>query len=165
MKVAKLVYVNLLTRVVVNQNATEQEIMELAIPKLSEQLMDSPLENIEKIVNDLECPYNDCENNLSVSEGNILIAEFLGFQKTKLGWFDNEEVLNNVDGSNTFDFLLFDCSWEWVMSAAKICKDIADDLMLHEWSQSFEEVLCSFSKKDIYNEIVNFILFCKKNNL
>lgn len=57
MKVSKLVYVTLMTRVVVEENATEQDIMEKAVPKLSETLMDSPFENIEKIVNDTECPY------------------------------------------------------------------------------------------------------------
>lgn len=57
MKVAKLVYVNLLVRVLVDKEADDQEIMELAVPKLSEQLMDSPFEHIDKIVYDNECPY------------------------------------------------------------------------------------------------------------
>jgi hypothetical protein len=66
-KVAKLVYVTLLTRVIVNEDASEQEIMELAIPKLSENLMDSPYESIDKIVDDNECPYDEDE----------IISEFL----------------------------------------------------------------------------------------
>ena len=57
MKVAKLVYVSLLTRVIVDENATQQEIMEQAIPKLSEKLMDEPFEHIEEIVDDVECPF------------------------------------------------------------------------------------------------------------
>jgi hypothetical protein len=57
MKVAKLVYVSLLTRVIVEEDADQQAIMEMAVPKLSENLMDSPFENIEKIVDDTECPY------------------------------------------------------------------------------------------------------------
>jgi len=60
-KVAKLVYVSLLTRVVVDENATEQDIMEAAIPKLSEKLMDEPFEHIEQIVDDLECPFDEEE--------------------------------------------------------------------------------------------------------
>lgn len=55
-KVAKLVRVSLVTRVIVNEDATEQEIMGLAVPKLSENLMDSPFECIDEIVDDLECP-------------------------------------------------------------------------------------------------------------
>jgi len=57
-KVAKLVYVSLVTRVVVDENATEQEIMEAAIPKLSEKLMDEPFEHLEEIVDDIECPFD-----------------------------------------------------------------------------------------------------------
>lgn len=52
----------------------------------------------------------------SNTEENILIAEFIGMQKTDLGWFDNEEVLQNTDGDNTFDKLLFDTDWNWLMA-------------------------------------------------
>jgi hypothetical protein len=69
-KVAKLVYVSLVTRVVVDENATEQEIMELAVPKLSENLMDSPFENLEDITDDLECPFDE---NIELSEEEINI--------------------------------------------------------------------------------------------
>jgi len=62
MKIAKLVRVTLVTRVIVDECATYQEIMELAIPKLSENLMDSPLESIDEIVDDTECPYTISDN-------------------------------------------------------------------------------------------------------
>jgi hypothetical protein len=69
MKVAKLVYVTLLTRVIVEENADQQSIMEEAVPKLSENLMVSPLENIDKIVYDTECPYQLGEEyHLSVGD-------------------------------------------------------------------------------------------------
>jgi hypothetical protein len=58
-KVAKLVYVSLVTRVVVDEKATEQEILELAFPKLSEKLTDEFIENLEEIVDDIECPYDE----------------------------------------------------------------------------------------------------------
>lgn len=58
-KVAKLVRVSLVTRVVVDVDATEQDIMELAVPKLSENLMDAPFEKLEEIVDDTECPYEE----------------------------------------------------------------------------------------------------------
>lgn len=57
-KIAKLVCVTLMTRVIVDENADEQTIMELAIPKLSEKLMDEPFEHIESIENDEVCPYD-----------------------------------------------------------------------------------------------------------
>ncbi len=69
MKVAKLVYVTLLTRVIVEADADQQTIMELAVPKLSENLMDAPFENIDKIINDTECPYEIGEEyHLSVGD-------------------------------------------------------------------------------------------------
>lgn len=75
MKVAKLVYVSLLTRVIVEENADQTVIMEEAIPKLSETLMDSPFENIDKIVDDIECPYVIGEEyNLSVGD-NVLMPD------------------------------------------------------------------------------------------
>lgn len=57
-KIAKLVCVSLMTRVIVDENATEQDILELAIPKLSEKLMDEPFEHIESMEDDTECPYD-----------------------------------------------------------------------------------------------------------
>jgi uncharacterized protein (UPF0212 family) len=56
-KVAKLVSVTLMTRVIVDESASEMDIMELAIPKLCEKLMDEPFEHIEDICDDEECPY------------------------------------------------------------------------------------------------------------
>ena len=56
-KKAVLVKVSLMTRVIVDDNATEETILELAIPRLSENLMNSPYENLEDIVDDTECPY------------------------------------------------------------------------------------------------------------
>jgi hypothetical protein len=91
-KVAKLVRVSLVTRVIVDIDATEQEIMELAVPKLSENLMDSPFENIDEIVDDTECPY----------EGEYL--DIYGSISDK-EWKDNKELIMgySVDGNNYND--------------------------------------------------------------
>ena len=51
----------------------------------------------------------------NIIENNKLIAEFLGFQLTSLGWFDNEEHLINVEKDNTFDNLKFHSDWNWLM--------------------------------------------------
>ena len=53
-------------------------------------------------------------------ENNKLIAEFMGFQKTNVGWYDSEETmpsLSNTYDSNTFDEheLAFHTSWDWLM--------------------------------------------------
>lgn len=58
MKVAKLVYVSLVTRVVVDENATENQIIAAAKPKLIYKIVDEILEHIEDIEDDTECPYD-----------------------------------------------------------------------------------------------------------
>lgn len=56
-------------------------------------------------------------------ENNKLIAEFLGMQKTSLGWFDNEEVFN--DGfSNTYETLYFHSDWNWLMKVVEKIESI-----------------------------------------
>tara|TARA_R110000751_G_scaffold297311_1_gene406835 strand:- start:441 stop:785 length:345 start_codon:yes stop_codon:yes gene_type:complete len=58
-----------------------------------------------------------------MEESNRLIAEFMGFQNTKLGWYDFEEVLLNQE-DNTFDFLKFHTSWDWLMPVVEKIKEI-----------------------------------------
>lgn len=59
MKVAKLVAVSFLTRVVVEENATEEEILEKAKSNFAFKIEDELSENLEYIVDDIECPYNE----------------------------------------------------------------------------------------------------------
>lgn len=47
---------------------------------------------------------------------NEMIALFMGMQKTYLGWFDNEGWLKLPNSNdNTFDELLFDKDWNWLI--------------------------------------------------
>jgi hypothetical protein len=60
-KVAKLVRVMITTRIIVDDNASEEEIMEIALPRLLDNLytiVDNAFENIEEIVDDTEVPYD-----------------------------------------------------------------------------------------------------------
>jgi hypothetical protein len=57
-KVAKLVSVSLMTRVIVDENASESEILELAGIKLSEKIQNELTEHLESIEDDIECPYD-----------------------------------------------------------------------------------------------------------
>ena len=57
-KVAKLVYVSLVTRVVVDENASEDEILNAASVKFIEKIVNEIEEHIEEIVDDEECPFN-----------------------------------------------------------------------------------------------------------
>ena len=59
MKVAKLVAVSFLTRVVVEENATEEEVLEKAKSNFAFKIEDELSENLEYIVDDIECPYDE----------------------------------------------------------------------------------------------------------
>lgn len=57
-KVAKLVTITMTTRVIVDENASESDIIELASIRMSEKIQHEFNENLESIVDDTECPYN-----------------------------------------------------------------------------------------------------------
>lgn len=60
MKKAYLVYVSLATRVVVDDNATEQDIIKLANTNILNNIIaDGIFENVEEVVEDEECPYDE----------------------------------------------------------------------------------------------------------
>ena len=60
-KKAKLVSVTLTTRVIVDENATENEIINAASVKLAEKAQNELHENItsDDIIDDIECPYDE----------------------------------------------------------------------------------------------------------
>jgi len=74
-KVAKLVYVNLLARVIVDEFDDDEKIFEMAHSNLSNQL-NNGVENIEKIVDDIECPY-EVDLRLSKEGRNAFYKELL----------------------------------------------------------------------------------------
>jgi len=57
-KVAKLVTCSFMTRVVVDENATDDQIIEEARERFLIKLYSELGENIEDIVDDEECPYD-----------------------------------------------------------------------------------------------------------
>jgi hypothetical protein len=57
-KVAKLVCVSLMTRVVVDEDATEEQIIDAAKHRFIDKLNTEIDENIESIEDDEECPYD-----------------------------------------------------------------------------------------------------------
>jgi len=58
MKVAKLVRASFTRRVIVNKNATEEEIIEATKQILIDTIKNELSEHIEEIVDDKEVPYN-----------------------------------------------------------------------------------------------------------
>ena len=57
-KVAKLVYASFVVRVVVDDTMTEEEIIDRSAIKFKCAVNDELNENIEKVVDDTECPYD-----------------------------------------------------------------------------------------------------------
>jgi len=55
---SKLVYVSLVTRVVVDDNASDDLILECAKVKLIDKITNELHENVEDIVDDVEIPYD-----------------------------------------------------------------------------------------------------------
>lgn len=58
MRVAKLVAVSLLTRVIVEESTTDAQILELARPRFIEKITTELGEHLEYIQDDTECPYD-----------------------------------------------------------------------------------------------------------
>lgn len=57
-KIAKLVAVSLMTRVVVDESATEAETLDAARVQLIDKLKTDLSDNLEYIEEDTECPYD-----------------------------------------------------------------------------------------------------------
>lgn len=76
------------------------------------------------------------------TQENIIIAEFIGMQKTELGWYDAEEVLvlPNINNDNTFDVLMFDKDWNWLISVVNYIRlndeNLYEDNLFYETSDS-----------------------------
>lgn len=71
-KVAKLVYVSLVTRVIVDDNASDSEILMKAQMKFIEKIENEIYEHLEEIVDDTECPYGE---NLDLSDEEINVLK------------------------------------------------------------------------------------------
>lgn len=58
MKVAKLVYISMATRVVVDENATDEQILEASKANFIQKVQTELGENLEVIEDDYEVPYD-----------------------------------------------------------------------------------------------------------
>lgn len=57
-KVAKLVYMSMVTRVIVDEDATEDQIIQASKDSFIEKVRNELGENLEEIVDDEEVPYD-----------------------------------------------------------------------------------------------------------
>ena len=54
---AKLVYVSFITRILVDDNATEEDILDAAKNEFYIKVKNELSENLDKIIDDTECPF------------------------------------------------------------------------------------------------------------
>lgn len=95
---AKLVTITLSTRVLVNDNATEDEILDAAYPRLKDKLETDYFENVEPSVDDMESPFDPDFDIQSANFHNPLFREFVEENRGKtfafvsvIDWDDNNE--------------------------------------------------------------------------
>lgn len=62
-KVAKLVYITMATRVIVDEDAQDDEIIEASRKNFILKVKEELHENLEDIVDDIECPYDENSDN------------------------------------------------------------------------------------------------------
>tara|TARA_R110002020_G_scaffold188551_1_gene387276 strand:- start:1400 stop:1747 length:348 start_codon:yes stop_codon:yes gene_type:complete len=98
---------------------------------------------------------------MNTQENNKLIAEFMGFQKTNIGWYDFQDSLPEyahiLNGGNTFDTLQFEVSWDWLMPVIeKIESDERYDVDILQYGTRITN-----NQKEIVNNIAD-ISFDKK---
>jgi hypothetical protein len=93
---------------------------------------------------------------MSTTDNNKLLAEFMGFQQTNIGWYDAEEVLLRTEIDNTFDNLKFHTDWNWLMQVAEKIDEVCG-IDLHEWDEHINNALCSKSLFTTYNACVSFV--------
>jgi len=93
-KVAKLVEISLMTRVVVEENATDEEIVNAAQSKIVDKALNEIHENIGEIYNDDECPFGTFDGEDPINYG------VLGYKTTDD--FNNRKCVLLGGGFKTF---------------------------------------------------------------
>jgi hypothetical protein len=111
-KVAKLVYYSFVTRVVVDDDATEDDIIIESKRKILEKANNELSENLEDIIDDEECPIGTFETDLpsidrvilNVKEQQYLvIGKGIPPQLRKFHSFSDWDSVENLDGEPVFD--------------------------------------------------------------
>ena len=100
-----------------------------------------------------------------MEENNKIIAEFMGFNFEKnLGYYDNNMLLSQIiydqQNGNCFDELLFDKSWDWLMSVVeKILNICAENDDLEKYAVITDNIPYI---QQTYDECIKFINFYNK---
>lgn len=91
-KVAKLVTVSFITRVIVNEDATDDQIMVEAKPNFYDKLNNNELfDNLESIIDDEQCPYSEEDELFEDNSIDKLIIKVL-----KKSFILSEKIIKDV---------------------------------------------------------------------
>jgi len=110
-KVAKLVYYSFANRVVVEDDATDQDIIVASKRKILEKVNNELGENLEEIIDDEECPIGTFETDLpsidrvilNVEEQQyIVIGKGLPVQVRKFDNFSDWDSVEDLNGEPVF---------------------------------------------------------------
>jgi hypothetical protein len=122
MKKAKLVTYSFMTRVIVDESHTEDEIIRMSKHKIFEKVKNELGENLEEIVDDEECPFGtfDTDNptiedviifpkeNLYIVFGKGMPVQVINYDE-----FGEWNCVKDNDGNEVFDIQIdYDDSWQ-----------------------------------------------------
>lgn len=94
----------------------------------------------------------------TIEEKNRMIAEFMGMQETKIGWYDAEENLPlEYTNDNTFDELLFNKSWDWLMPVVEVIYNTGLDEQNTNEIGDVTHALLDVNIHALHNAVVKFI--------
>ena len=112
-KVAKLVSFTLTTRVIVDEDASDDQIIKACYPKIIDKIDNRELgDNLESIEYDEECPFGTFETDsptidrviLNVGERlYLVIGKGIPVQIIKFDDFSDWDSVQNLDGTPVFD--------------------------------------------------------------
>ena len=92
-----------------------------------------------------------------------MIAEFMGFQQTNIGWYDAEEVLLRSEIDNTFDNLKFHTSWDWLMPVVDTIYNTGMDEQTTNEIGDITHALLDINIQSTHDAVISFIEFYNQN--
>jgi len=116
-KVAKLVYYSFVTRVVVEDDATQEDIIRESKRRILEKVNNELGENLEEIIDDEECPVGAFDTDLpsihrvllNVEEKTYsVIGKVLPVQVRKFDNFSDWDSVEDLNGEPVFDVQIDD---------------------------------------------------------
>ncbi len=111
-KVAKLVRVTLITRVVVDEDATEKQIIDASKRMVKLKVQDELSENLDSIEDDEECPIGTFDTDLPTIDKVILnpserqyvvIGKGIPVQVRRFDDYSDWDSVNDLNGEPVFD--------------------------------------------------------------